>query len=89
MEVDKEIERVKICSKCLKRAKKYGTVKADDGAILSRSIVKVVDWAGRAKAKREKLKVKSETKKLEVEDEKEVKKKAEVSIEELVGSKKT
>ncbi len=39
-----EIRRIKICAKCLKRAKKFGKIAAREGAVLEGMLIKVVDW---------------------------------------------
>ena len=100
MKVDGEIKRVKICSKCLKRAKNFGKVKAKKETVLAGAVISVVDWAKWAEEKKKmKKKVgKVEAKKKKAVDKKEKgaektekkakKKKAEVSIEDIVGKKK-
>lgn len=78
------IKRVKICAKCLKRAKKFGFVKARETAVLGGMLVQVVDWAELARKKIEVEKVKEKAQEVKEENKK---KKAEVSVEELVGKK--
>lgn len=88
--VNGEIKRVKICAKCIKRAKKFGEVKGKDDAVLGNVIVRLVDWQEMVKVKEvvkkeEKEKVeKREKKEKKVEEKKEV-----VSVEELVGRNKS
>jgi len=79
------VRRIKICGKCLKRVKKFGKVKAADGALLSGSVVLAVDWAEKSKIKAEKAKIKD--REFDKKDKKGQEKKQEVSIEELVGRK--
>ena len=87
-----EINRIKICAKCLKRAKKFSFIKAADKAVLSNKVIRVVDWekssklppdgeAGKAQSSKVEEKKKEKVERIE-------KKKPEVSIEELVGKKK-
>jgi len=95
MQVDGEIKRIKICSKCLKRAKNFGRVKAKKETILAGSVISAVDWVKRAEEKK-KMKKKAgkvEAKKKKAVDDKKAekkvkKKKVEVSIEDIVGKKK-
>ena len=75
--VDGKVTRVKLCSKCLKRVKKYGKTTAKDNAILAKNVITLVDWK---KATKSQLPIKTKV-------EKEVEKKKEISIEELVGKK--
>lgn len=79
-----EIKRVKICAKCLKRAKRFGYIAARETAILGGMLVKVVDWQKLADAK---SKVQGSRLKEKEEEKKKVEEKKEISVEELVGKK--
>jgi hypothetical protein len=98
-----DIQRIKICSKCLKRAKKFGEVKATEDSILKNSRITVVDWRKLAEEKASKAertqigkklkaqssKLKTAIKKLKVGKGKKEEKKKEISVEELVGRNKS
>ncbi|PIP61443.1 50S ribosomal protein L28 [Candidatus Roizmanbacteria bacterium CG22_combo_CG10-13_8_21_14_all_38_20] len=90
--VDGKVTRVKICSKCLKRVKKYGKTTAKDNAILSKNVITLVDWQKGPESKTpEKITkpVPSKAVTEKVVEKKVVEKKEEISIEDLVGGKKS
>ncbi|MDP3982685.1 MAG: 50S ribosomal protein L28 [bacterium] len=81
--VDGKVCRVKICSKCLKRVKKYGKTTAKDNAILAKNVITLVDWKKGPVSKAPEKITKPVPSKTKIE--KVVEKKEEISIADLVG----
>ena len=80
-----KIQRVKICAKCLKRAKKFGFVEAEESAKLSGFVVQVVNWQELVR-QREQVGLEEEAK-AKAKESKPKEAEKEISVAELVGKR--